>query len=99
MLSVNLARPLKQGQSDAIGSQGQDVTANYGPRRARNSSVLPVAEHYTCLGESVKKTLLRFLLLVLSATAQSQELAKGESNLNAHCSRCHSTCSRSAELV
>jgi len=27
-LSVNLARPLKEGQSDAISSQGQDITAN-----------------------------------------------------------------------
>src|SRR5262249_5930942 len=37
---------------------------------------------YLPWGRSVKKTLLRFLLLVsLSATVQSQELAKGGSNL------------------
>ena len=42
----------------------------------------PLQSSILALGGSVKKTLLRFLLLVsLSATVQSEELAKGESNL------------------
>src|SRR5689334_3175428 len=70
------------GASDAIGSQGHDVTANYGRGEPEILRCCPLQSSILSLGGSVRKTLLRFLLLVsLSATVQSQELAKGESNL------------------
>jgi hypothetical protein len=50
-LSVNLARPLKEGQSDAIGSQGQDVTANYDPGEPEILRCCPLQSSILALGE------------------------------------------------